>query len=400
MTLRPITQRPAVLIVDDVEANLLALDALLEDMDCSVVRARSGNEALRCLLRQEFAAMVLDVQMPGMDGYEVAHHARNNPVSRDVPILFLTAASRTDENVLKGYGSGAVDFLHKPIEPVVLRSKLRVFFDLYRGRRQVEDAKDQLETAYRELQATQAQLVQSAKMASLGQLVAGVAHEINNPLSFCISHLNTARRSLGVVSEHLSLEPPVKDHWERAQSRLGEMDRGLERVKELVLKLRTFSRLDEGEVKTVNVAESIDAVLTILGHRMRDRIKVELRLDGPEWLECFPSLLNQAVMNLVTNAIDAMPEGGTLRIATALEGDQFVVRVIDDGEGIPDAIKDRILEPFFTTKPVGEGTGLGLAITYSIVRKHGGELELKRAEPRGTEALIRIGIRRATNGSC
>lgn len=399
MTLQPVRQRPAVLIVDDVEANLLALDALLEDMDCSVVRARSGNEALRCLLRQEFAAMVLDVQMPGMDGYEVAHHARNNPVSRDVPILFLTAASRTDENVLKGYGSGAVDFLHKPIEPVVLRSKLRVFFDLYRGRRQVEDAKDQLETAYRELQATQAQLVQSAKMASLGQLVAGVAHEINNPLSFCISHLNTARRSLGAVGEHLALEPPVKEQWERAQSRLAEMDRGLERVKELVLKLRTFSRLDEGEVKTVNVAESIDAVLTILGHRMRDRIKVALRLDGPEWLECFPSLLNQAVMNLVTNAIDAMPDGGTLQIATALEGDKFVVRVIDDGAGIPDAIKDRILEPFFTTKPVGEGTGLGLAITYSIVRKHGGELELNRAEPRGTEALIRIGIRRATNGS-
>jgi two-component system, NtrC family, sensor kinase len=391
---------PAVLIVDDVEANLTALEALLEDMDCRVVRARSGNDALRLLLRQDFAVMLLDVQMPGMDGYEVAHHARHNPSSRDVPILFLTAATRTDQNVLKGYGSGAVDFLHKPVEPEILRSKVRVFLDLYRGRRQIADSKAALEVAYKELQSTQAQLIQSAKMASLGQLVAGVAHEINNPLAFCISHLNTARRGLdGLHTELGELPPGAQELWSRTQNRLEEMDRGLGRVKELVLKLRTFSRLDEGEFKNVSVEESIDSVMTILGHRMRGRIEVQLSLLGPPRIECYPSLLNQAVMNLAANSIDAMPDGGTLSISTGVEGDDYVIRVTDTGEGIPEAIRDRIFEPFFTTKEVGEGTGLGLAITYSIVHKHGGTLDLRPTQPRGTEAQIRIPSARLQLGS-
>jgi two-component system NtrC family sensor kinase len=228
-------------------------------------------------------------------------------------------------------------------------------------------------------------------MASLGQLVAGVAHEINNPLSFCIAHLATARRGLAQVRGTLgTLEPPATEHWARAENRLDEMENGLGRVKELVLKLRTFSRLDEGEFKTVDVAESVEAVLTILGHRMRERVEIELKLGGPKQIECYPSLLNQALMNLVANAIDAMDEHGHLLIMTELEADEFVLRVVDDGAGIPEAIADRIFEPFFTTKPVGEGTGLGLAITYSIVRKHGGVLTLKPAKPHGTEAVIRI----------
>ena len=163
--------RPRVLIVDDVPANIVAIDALLDDMGCELISARSGNEALRLLLKREFAVMLLDVQMPEMDGYEVAGHARQNPKTRDVPIIFVTATHDSEDNVLRGYGSGAVDFLFKPISPSILRSKVRVFLDLYMARRQIADDKEDLERAYRDLQETQARLVQSAKMADRKSVV-------------------------------------------------------------------------------------------------------------------------------------------------------------------------------------------------------------------------------------
>jgi two-component system NtrC family sensor kinase len=385
-----------------------------------VVVAKTGNEALRQLLKREFAVLLLDVQMPEMDGYEVAHHARDNPATRDVPIIFLTAARHSEDNVLRGYGSGAVDFLFKPIDPPILRSKVRVFLELYAQRRQIDDAKtalehrnielrqladsnaaladkfrasnEDLEKAYRELQATQSQLVQSAKMASLGELVAGVAHEINNPLSFAVSHLDTARRILEKLEPECrpALSEANRENWQRADNRLREMATGLGRIAELVVKLRTFSRLDEGEQKRVSVPECVESVLMILQHRLGDRITVELNLDGPDQLECYPGLLNQALLNLVSNAIDAIEGPGQLALATFAEGDEYVITVSDTGEGIPEHLRERVLEPFFTTKPVGQGTGLGLSITYSIVRKHGGTLQLARREGKGTVATIRL----------
>lgn len=388
----PPNVQPAILVVDDVEANLVAVEALLQDTGCEVVLARSGNEALRQLLKREFAVMLLDVQMPEMDGYEVAHHARQHPSTREVPIIFLTATHNSEGNVLRGYGSGAVDFLFKPINASILRSKVRVFVELYVSRRQMADAKNRLEHAYRELQATQGQLVQSAKMASLGTLVAGVAHEINNPLSFAISHLDTVQRSLRNVEGEVlvNVSDAGREQWARAQSRMAEMRTGLERIRDLVLKLRTFSRLDEGERKSASIRESVESILTILRHRFKDRITIETEFGEPDVIDCYPGPLNQAIMNLVSNAIEALPGRGTVRIVTGADGRDFTVSVIDDGPGIPAHLKERVLEPFFTTKPVGEGTGLGLFITYSIVRKHGGSLELADREGGGTKAVIRI----------
>lgn len=409
-----------VLVVDDVQANLISLNAVLDDMGCDVVLARSGNEALRELLRREFALVLLDVQMPEMDGYEVAHHVRQHPATKELPIIFLTAALHSEEGVLRGYGTGAVDFLFKPINPVILRSKVRVFLELHARRRQLADAKetleranaelhelatanaslanrfklanDQLESAYHELQTTQARLVQSAKMASLGELVAGVAHEINNPLAFVISHLETVQRSLAQVRGELATElsESCQQHWARAEDRLSGMTLGLERIRELVVKLRAFSRLDEGEQKRVSVRECVESMLTILGHRLQDGIEVQTRFGEPDEVECFPSLLNQAVMNLVSNAIDAIGTQGTLTISTGQDGDAYSITVEDTGHGIPEGLRQRVLEPFFTTKPVGEGTGLGLSITYSIVRKHGGTLDLRSRDSGGTAAVIRI----------
>ncbi len=385
--------RAAVLAVDDVEANLIALRALLEDMDCDVVFAKSGNDALRHLLRRDFAVVLLDVQMPEMDGYEVAHHARRNPSTRDVPIIFLTAANNSEGMVLRGYGSGAVDFLFKPLNPSILRSKVRVFLELHAARQELQLANGELKTAYSELQSTQAQLIQAAKMASLGELVAGVAHEINNPLAFVLSHLDTVRRSLAQLEEHASssLSELARQNLQRANDRSREMMLGLGRIRELVVKLRTFSRLDEGERKRVSVRECVEAVLTILGHRLKGRVDVQTSFGAPDEVDCYASLLNQAIMNLVSNSIDAMAGAGTIRISTGAQGDGYAISVADTGPGIPKELKERVLEPFFTTKGVGEGNGqLGLSITYSIVHKHGGTLELSDAEGGGTLAKIVI----------
>jgi two-component system, NtrC family, sensor kinase len=409
---------PKILAVDDVRPNLKLMEALLADMKCELVRAESGREALQLLEEHDFALMLLDVQMPDMDGYEVAQRAREKAPRRDLPILFLTAEDRDDRSVLRGYGSGAVDFLYKPIQRDVLRGKVRVFLELYRSRREVADARDALERsniellelaaskallaeqseraklelmqAYQDLKTTQAQLVQAAKMASLGELVAGVAHEINNPLSFSISHLATVQRSLSIVAAHPAFCKEQEPDWQRSRERLRAVDAGLERIRSLVLKLQTFSRFDEGACEAVNVAECVDSVLTILQHRFQGRIHIQTRFRDPKIISCDPSLINQGVMNLVNNAIDAIPGLGSILIATGAEGDDYVLRVQDSGRGIPSAIRERIFEPFFTTKSVGEGTGLGLSITYSIVRRHGGTLEVRACPEGGTEAILRI----------
>jgi two-component system NtrC family sensor kinase len=251
-----------------------------------------------------------------------------------------------------------------------------------------------------ELQSTQSQLVQAAKMASLGSLVAGIAHEINNPLAFSISHLSTVKRSLGRAESALGtvLEAePVRDNWVRARTRLDEMTSGLERIRELVVKLRTFSHIDEGEWRKVSIRECIDSVLTILAHRTRERIEIRTEFGEPDSVECYPSLLNQAVMNLVSNSIDAIAGPGSIGVRTGAVGGEYEIQVRDTGSGIPLELRERVLEPFFTTKPVGEGTGLGLSITYSIVRKHGGTLSIACPEGGGTTVTIRFPFRNSTH---
>ena len=251
---------------------------------------------------------------------------------------------------------------------------------------------EDLKAAYAELQLKQLQLIQAAKMASLGELVAGIAHEINNPLAFIMSHLSTAGASMTKVEGELGqpLSEAARVHWERARDRLQESQLGADRIRDLVVKLRTFSRLDEGEKKKVSIAECVMSVLKILEHRHKDRIRVETHLGYPDVVECFPSLLNQAIMNLVSNAIDASGEQGEISITTGADGGDFVIVVADRGHGIPDELRARVLEPFFTTKPVGVGTGLGLSITYSIVQTHGGTIELTPRVGGGTNATIRF----------
>lgn len=276
------------------------------------------------------------------------------------------------------------------------REMLSPFEMSFRGyrdaNRELKRLNQDLQGAYSELQAKQVQLIQSAKMASLGELVAGIAHELNNPLAFVVSHLDTVQRDLAQVRAQIpdELIAASLHNWKRAGSRLEEMGSGLTRIRDLVAKLRTFSRLDEGEQKVVSVRECMESMLTILQHRLKDRIAVDASFGEPDALECFPALLTQAMMNLVANAIDAIEGPGTIWISTGADADRFVISIADNGSGIPAGIQGRVLEPFFTTKPVGQGTGLGLSITHSIVQRHAGTLELSPRPGGGTIATIRV----------
>lgn len=371
----------------------------------------NGREALEAIRRQRPDLVLSDVMMPVMNGAELLAALRSNTETNTIPIVLLSARAG-EEALLAGIDSGADDYVIKPFSARQLISRVRTLLELVRTRNAAKEAwarlaetraqlveeleakNERLRQAYDELQKTQVQLVQSAKMASLGELVAGVAHEINNPLSFVLGHLTTAQRSLHALRAAVPelLNSAALPQWERAEDRLTGMQHGLERIRDLVLKLRTFSRLDEGERKVASVKENVESVLTILGHRLRDQIHIVTRYDDVDLVECYPGLLNQGIMNLVSNAIDALGGSGTIEITTRKRGQTYIVSVADDGPGIPEEVRARVMEPFFTTKPVGQGTGLGLSITYSIAQRHGGTLRLLSREGGGTCAELEIAL--------
>jgi signal transduction histidine kinase len=289
-----------------------------------------------------------------------------------------------------------------------------------------------LETTLRELQTAQTQLVQSEKMTSLGMMVAGVAHEINNPVNFIHGNLTHADEYIRQLIEHLqlyrqeiSISPPnIAAHAEENDldfiiedlpNLLASMKVGTQRIREIVRSLRNFSRLDESQMKSVDIHEGIDSTLLIVQNRLKakpNRPEIKLIKDYGDLppVECYASKLNQVFMNLLVNAIDALemhkrdftspvshPHSPlpVIRIRSAtIDKNTVAISISDNGCGIPPDVKSRLFDPFFTTKPMGKGTGLGLAISHQIiVEKHGGKLHCLSEPEQGTEFVIELPIR-------
>ncbi|ODG99484.1 histidine kinase [Nostoc sp. KVJ20] len=295
---------------------------------------------------------------------------------------------------------------------------------------QTKEQTQKLAQALHDLQQTQTQLIQTEKMSSLGQLVAGIAHEINNPVNFIygnINHVNDYTQDLlSILELYLQNTPnPSSEISDRAfeidleflmedlPKTLSSMKIGIDRIRQIVLGLRNFSRLDQAEMKPVDIHEGIDSTLLILQHRLKAKpespaIKLVKEYSDLPLVECYAGPLNQVFMNVLSNAIDALedyqsqPHSSEITISTALgelEGNikSVVIRIADNGSGIPEALKTRICDPFFTTKPVGKGTGLGLSISYQIVvDKHGGVFKCDSQPGLGTEFWIEIPIRQIT----
>jgi len=343
--------------------------------------------------------------------------------------------SSTTENLTKDGRLIVCEWYNTPLidagEVIGIASLVLDITERVQAEAQLRQKTEQLQNTLQELQQTQTHLIQSEKMSSLGQLVAGVAHEINNPVNFIygnIAHVDEYTQDLlSLLQLYQSYYPEsiaeidakIEDAdlefiSEDLPKLLTSMRVGAERIREIVLSLRNFSRLDQAEVKPVDIHEGLESTLMILQHRLKptaSRFGIEVIKefgDLPE-VECFAGQLNQVFMNLLANAIDALQEYQDLHgrempnqqpahitISTcALNADSVRISIKDNGPGISENVRDRLFDPFFTTKPVGKGTGLGLSISYQIVEKHQGTLQCVSSENGGTEFVIEIPVKQA-----
>ncbi|WNZ25662.1 HAMP domain-containing protein [Leptolyngbya sp. NK1-12] len=350
------------------------------------------------------------------------------------------AAGQLDQSVNESNRVGEIGELAKSFNQMA--QQLRASFGaLEQANRELEQANEELETrvharteelfsALQDLRRTQAQLVQTEKMSSLGQMIAGIAHEINNPVNFIHGNLNHARdyirdllAAVQLYQKHYpSPDAEIVQHSEDVDldfltgdlpKLLDSMQEGTRRIREIVLSLRNFSRLDEAEKKHADIHEGIDSTLLILEHRLKPKldrpgIEVIKQYGQLPLVECYPGPLNQVFMNIFANAIDALEpclqftssvsRPATLTITTSTVQDQVWICIADNGMGMTEATRSKLFDPFFTTKPVGQGTGLGLSISYQIVtEQHHGSLSCTSAPGEGTEFVIAIPIRQLPN---
>ena len=516
-------ERPRVLVVDDDERNLLAIRTVLEDIG-DIVVAGSGEEALRHLLKSEFAVILLDVFMPGLDGYETAQIIRSREQTKGIPIVFVSAVNKETEHLIRGYSMGAVDYVFKPVDPIVLRSKVAVFVELFaktkeierkalqeqalhdaalranaermkaeQGLRQAEQRQaaiiqslpialylepldcsprcptfvsgdlqamtgfsfaevienpelwaerlhqddrpqvmaalderervGRLSVEYRwrcadgtykyfhdqavllrdpdgrpnefagtltdvtERRLLESQLVQAQKMDAIGKLTGGIAHDFNNLLAAVLGGLGLIERRADLSDEHKRILAMTK--------------RAADQGSDLVRRLLAFSRQQQLEPSALDLEALREGVDDLLSHTLGGLVALEWQIPAEAWRPfADQSQLELALMNLVINARDSMPDGGTIEVIAEnrhvdeddplplAAGDYVLLAVVDSGFGIAPDIIDKVLEPFFTTKEVGKGTGLGLSMVYGFAKQSAGTLRLTSVVGEGTRAEL------------
>jgi signal transduction histidine kinase len=418
---------PRLLIVDDNPTNLKVLSDALRDQGWITLVATDGESAIEQIEYALPDLILLDVMMPGIDGFETCRQLKANPRTQRLPIIFMTALSDTLDKV-KGLELGAVDYITKPFQYEEVLARIKLHLNLFhlntRLEQRVKERTQDLETSFNQLKTAQLQLIQSEKMSILGQLVAGIGHEINNPIGCIDGNIKHAtdyiRDLLGLVGLYEEVypnpDPRIKNCMEEIDlayltedlpKLLKSMQTSSSRIQEISRSLRSFARSDDQMKTDVKIHDGLESTLMILKHRlkandMRPEIQVLKSLGPIPTIQAYAGPLNQVLMNLIANAIDAIDEYyeqserkddriGEIEIITSksMDSNEIYLTIRDNGVGVPEEIKERIFEQSFTTKPIGRGTGLGLAISQQIVtEKHNGKLDCKSVHGEGSEFRI------------
>jgi signal transduction histidine kinase len=399
-----------ILLVDDQPAKLLSYEVILGGLGENLIKAGSAREALEHLLKTEIAVILVDVCMPETDGFELAAMIREHPRFENIAIIFVSAIQVADPDRLRGYEAGAVDYVPVPVIPEVLRAKVKVFAELYRKTRQLEQLNAQLEQRVaertaeleastralmtlndelehrieertREREQALAQLFEAQKMDTIGQLTGGVAHDFNNLLMAILGSLDLLRKRLPDDARMLRL--------------LDNARQGAERGAALTQRLLAFARRQELKPEAVDLAKLIVGTEELLQRASGPGVRITKSLPADLGLvRVDANQLELALLNLAVNARDAMPVGGTLGIFAQDEtsdgtdglaaGSYVRVSVIDSGMGMDEATLAKATEPFFTTKGPGKGTGLGLSMVQGLAAQSNGLLRLASQPGKGT----------------
>jgi len=363
-----------ILMVDDQPAKLLSYEVILRELGENLIPATSGREALAHLLHTDIAVVLMDVHMPEIDGFELAAMIHQHPRYQQTAIIFISGVHLSDRDMLRGYEHGAVDYITVPIIPELLRAKVRVFAELYR-----KTAALQREIAER--QRLEREALRAQHFLLLGRLAVSVSHEIRNPLSAITLHVELLQEEL---------RQPSPNCAEVMAQSFTEITTQLERLHDLVQDYLSLARVATIE----RTPQDLGATVETWAHEWQPLAAaqgVTLQLEGLTTLGqavFHANPLRRALLNLVQNALDAMPQGGTLTLAGQGTATQVQLYVRDTGSGIPAAQLPHIFEPLYTTKP--EGTGLGLYIVQEIVRAHAGEITVQSVEGHGTTFLLTL----------
>ena len=407
-----------ILIVDDDVFSRGLLSRIL-DPYYQVTACATAAEALALLSGPALPDLaLLDVLMPGMDGFEMLRWMQEKSLTAEVPVIFVTGLNDPDSEQ-RGLELGAADYLHKPIQRVVVLSRVRTQLEAKAARDMLRRAtlrlKDQVSEGAHALEQAQDMLVQAEKMVAIGQLAAGVAHEINNPVGYVGSNITALEgyikdflRLIDAYEQALAGTPTPEDRSAIADIKnrinydfvrsdmlalLSETQDGIQRVRRIVSDLKDHAHVSDDDWGWADIHHGLDSTLNIVWNELKYHCTVVKNYGELPEVRCLISQLNQVFMNLFVNAAQAIEGNGTITITTERVGDDAVrITIADTGSGIAPESLSRIFDPFFTTKPVGKGTGLGLPLSRGIVERHHGRIDVTSEVGQGTTFAITLPV--------
>ncbi|MFC5407083.1 response regulator [Cohnella soli] len=372
-----------IIMVDDRPENLLALEAALSDPGYNLIGLKSGEDALRYAMRenmQNVAVILLDVQMPGMNGFETAKLIKSREKTKDIPIIFITAISKTADHVLQGYRAGSVDYVFKPYNPDILKMKVDAFVQMHRFYRDQYEYLEQIvqERTTELIAANEARIAWEKEMAKLarlnliGEMAAGIAHEIRNPMTTIRGFLQMSKKNRNMTTEYVDI-----------------MLEELNRANGIITEFLSLAKNKTTNLKTMNLNEILSSLEPlILAEAMVSGKHFQVHYGEIAELMLDEKEIRQLVLNMAINGLEAMSPGGALTITTYGQGNEVILRIQDQGSGIPESYLEKLGTPFFTTKEAG--TGLGLAVCYSIAARHKAIIHVNSGSA-GTVFSIRFG---------